>query len=81
MFGEEIREKCTVRMELAKESSVDINKWVKPQDPTYDGVGQLLEQMGAINNALVTFCDMCPHLTLYMERNSMIAQAKLKIKK
>ncbi len=78
IFGEEVHKKCSVRMALTKENSADISKWVKNQDSTYDAMGQLIEQIGEANNALVAFCDMCPHLTLYLERNSLTAQDRLR---
>lgn len=64
-------------MELAKGSSPDISKWVKPKNNTvFDEAEKLLEKMVDVNNALASFCELCPHLTLYMEKNSQLVQSK-----
>ncbi len=71
MYGKEIREKCTVRIELSKGSSSDISKWVKPKNNTvFDDAEKIIDVMGNVNNALVSFCELCPYLALYMDKQS-----------
>jgi len=70
MYGKEIRDKCSVRTELTKGNSTDINKWVKPKNNNvFDEAEILIEKMININNALVSFCEMCPFLALYMDQH------------
>ncbi len=69
MYGEEIRKKCTVRIELAKGSSPDISKWIKPsKNEIFDEAEKLLDKMVDVNNALVSFCELCPFLLAYIEK-------------
>jgi hypothetical protein len=71
MYGEEIRKKCSVRLELGKSGSPDISKWVKPKNGSvFDEADMIIEKMINVNNALVSFCELCPHLVLYMEKHS-----------
>jgi len=77
IFGKEIRDKCVVRAELERSASPDINKWVKSKNNTvFDEASELLDKMVNVNNALAVFCEMCPHLTLYMEKHSLLVQSK-----
>ena len=69
MYGKEIHKKCSVRIELAKSSSPDISKWVKPKNnAVFDEAEKLLDKMVDVNNALVSFCELCPFIALYMEK-------------
>ena len=71
MYGDEIRKKCPVRTELTKNSSPDISKWVKPNNKTiFDEAEKLLDKMVDMNNALVSFCELCPFLLAYIEKHS-----------
>jgi len=71
MYGEEIRKKCTVRMELSKSSLPDISKWVKPKTATiFDEAEKLLDKMVDVNNTLSSFCELCPFLLAYIEKQN-----------
>jgi hypothetical protein len=72
MYGKEIRENCSVRAELAKgNSSPDINKWIKPKNGIdFDDAEVLIEKIFTLNNTLISFCELCPFLALYMEKQS-----------
>jgi hypothetical protein len=70
IYGKEIRDKCTVRTELAKNNSPEINKYIKPKNGTvFDEAEEIFENMINVNNTLISFCEMCPFLAIYMGKH------------
>ena len=78
IFGKAIVEFCPVRKQLAitRANEPDISKWIKPQnrDKWFDHAENLLDKMTSDMyyeyNTLVSFCDVCPFLVVYLSKNA-----------
>ena len=73
IFGSTIVSTCLVRKELAELKGPDLSKWIKSSEKIFDEAEKLIEKftdrLGYEYNTLVSFCDVCPFLQIYLEKN------------
>lgn len=70
IFGEDVRSKCPVRQELAREKP-DISKWVKSmKNPVFDDAEQIVEKWLSMSQSLSEFCAVCPFLVIYIDKQT-----------
>jgi len=74
IFGKDICEKCPVRKDITERQNPEISKWVKPTNKMLDGATELInmftDAMSMQYGTLASFCDVCPFLTMYIEKNT-----------
>ena len=70
IFSNIVTSMCPVRKELAELKGPDLSKWIKSSEKMFDEAEKLIEKftdrLGYEYNTLVSFCDVCPFLQIYI---------------